>query len=77
MLRFRYAKANSHRFVSDLQTKAQAASSVIGTSIHLDSSVIYYYLFNLLDERFDTCVHVCAWTCNSIDAHLWCMGQVG
>jgi len=39
MLRFRYAKANSHRFVSDLQTKAQAASSVIGTSIHLDSEV--------------------------------------
>jgi hypothetical protein len=44
MLGCRYAKPNSHRFVSDL--------------------------FNLLDERLNTCVHVRAGTCNSIDAHL-------
>lgn len=36
MLRFRYAKANSHRFVSDLQTKTQASSAIGSIRTHLD-----------------------------------------
>jgi hypothetical protein len=46
------------------------ASSLSPSLFSFSFDMTYYYLFNLLNERLDTCVHVCAWTCNSIDGRL-------